>query len=151
MSVEDVSVRIVDEYTPEVAVGIGSLLPALSSSRTGEPVNEDLLRAIIESPDRDQFVAEQHGRIVGAATLNLVMGPMGRKAWLEDFVTSSDESVRGKGVGFKLWSAMKDWCLSRDVYLEFTSRPSRTEAHAFYERQGAVIRDTTAFRAEFKD
>ena len=151
MKAEEVTVRIADEYSPELAAGIGRLLPALSARHSGEPVSEDRLRAIIDSPDRDQFVAEVHGRIVGSAVLNLIVGNLDSKAWLEDFVVSDEEAVRGKGVGFRLWNAMKDWCLERDVYLEFTSRPSRTEAHAFYARQGAVIRDTAAFRAEFKD
>lgn len=149
MAIEDVSVRIVQEYTPEIASDIGALLPALSDTHNGEPVAEELLRGIIESPDRDQFVAELHGRIVGAATLNLILGPMGKKAWLEDFVVSQDESIRGKGVGFRLWRELRTWCVAREVNLEFTSRPSRTEAHGFYERQGAEKRDTTPFKATF--
>ena len=146
---EIAKVRIADEYSPELAAGIGQLLPALSERHSGEPVPRELLEAIIDSPDRDQFVAEMAGRIVGTGTLNLIVGPMGKKAYLEDFVTSPDEQVRSKAVGYQIWEAMRQWCVAREVDLEFTSKPERAEAHRFYQRQGAHIKPTSVFRANF--
>lgn len=139
-------VKHLTEYSEEVAEGLGRLMPDLSQRLTDDPVDEERLRQIIESPDKDQFVARLHGRIVGAATLNLIVGLVGRKAWLEDFVVSSDESIRGQGVGFAIWRELMKWCAERGVDLEFTSSDKREKAHAFYFRQGAIVRPTTVFR-----
>ena len=84
--------------------------------------------------------------MVGTATLNLIVGTAGEKAWLEDFVTSSEESVRGKGMGYAIWGELLNWCREREVNLSFTSNPDREAARRFYERQGAEIIATTVFR-----
>jgi len=142
------SVRVekVTDYTDGVAAGIGKLMPDLSPNLSGEPIPEQRLRAIIESPDREQFIALLHTKIVGAATLNLIIGPAGKKAWLEDFVTSSDENIRGKGAGHRIWQELIKWCKEQGVDLSFTSNPNRQEAHSFYKRQGATLIDTDVFR-----
>lgn len=143
-----VTVRAVDHYSPEIAAGIGLLMPDLSSARGPQPVSRQHLEAQVQSPLHDQLIAEQAGRIVGAAAISLVLGALedNTKVQLEDFVVSSDESVRGMGVGFALWSSVVDWAQERGARkLSFTSHSSRVAAHAFYLRQGAVTRDTTSF------
>lgn len=143
MAIENVTVRALEEYTPQVAAQLGELVCFLTPDVSGEPIGEAQLREIIESDSHEQFVAELGGRIIGAATLSEVRGLLGKKAYLEDFVT--DETVRGQGVGHQLWGAMIEWCEARDIpYLAFTSSYSRKEAHAFYATHGAVIRDETA-------
>jgi len=144
MSIDNVAVEALTVYHDADAAGLGRLMPFLSERLSDAPVDEALLRAIIESPYHDQLVARLDGRIVGAASLSLLMGPgVGRQGYLEDFVT--DPSVRGQGVGDKIWQAMLGWCREREVALEFTSHPSRVAAHRFYGRQGAAVRDTTVF------
>lgn len=134
-------------YSDDDAAGIGRLMPHLSSDFTDEPVPKDRLTTIIESPHHEQFVARHDERIVGAATLSIIMGAgAGSKAWLEDFVADPNADVRG--IGQTLWNAMEDWCQERSTNLEFTSRPSRTAAHAFYAKNGAQIRNTSVFKKD---
>jgi GNAT superfamily N-acetyltransferase len=145
----DVSVERLTEFSEADAVGIGRLMPFLSENISGEAMDEGLLKAIIDSPYHDQLVARLNGIIVGAATMNLLMGPgASREGYLEDFVT--DPEVGRRGVGDKLWQGMLDWCTEHDVNFSFTSRPSREAAHSFYEKHGAVVRDTTAFGVQVK-
>ncbi len=144
---EDVTVERLIEYSDEDAEGIGHLMPFLSDTFTGEPVAKDLLEAIILSPHHDQLIARLEGRIVGAATMSIIIGTgAGRIGYLEDFVT--DPEVRKRGIGTKVWEEMKTWCKEQGVNLEFTSRPSRTDAHHFYLAKGAVVRDTTVFHVD---
>ncbi|MGF7228578.1 MAG: GNAT family N-acetyltransferase [Candidatus Saccharibacteria bacterium] len=144
MSNPEIAVERLTEYSEDDAAGIGRLMPFLSERLSDEPVDEDLLRAIIGSPYHDQLVARLDGLIVGAATMNLLMGPgVCKQGYLEDFVT--DPEVRGRGIGDKVWQGMLDWCTERGVDFRFTSRPNRQEAHRFYVKHGAETRETTVF------
>jgi len=144
-----VEVRVLTQYEPEIAAGLGRLMLDLSDSVSGDPVAAERLRAIIDSPDHDQLVAELDGRIVGAAALSHIRGTLGDKAYLEDFVTSNE--ARGKGVGHLLWVAMENWCTHRGItVMDFTSSYARKEAHKFYKSHGATICNETApFRVTF--
>ncbi|USN96616.1 MAG: GNAT family N-acetyltransferase [Candidatus Nomurabacteria bacterium] len=144
-----ISVERLRAYTPEDAAGIGRLMPFLSESFLSTPIPEERLRAIIESDYHDQLVArEDTRRIVGAATLSLILGAgAGGKAHLEDFVTDPET----KGVGSALWKEMGAWCVERDVELHFTSRSSRIAAQHFYLNRGAEIRDTNVFKKNFRE
>jgi GNAT superfamily N-acetyltransferase len=142
---QEIVVKRVEEYSDETAAAIGRLMPFLSPNATGQAIPETTLRRIIESPDREQLVAHMEGRLVGSAVLNTLVGNISTKAWLDDFV--ADPAVKGQGVGYKIWLEIIDWCKERGFdYMEFTSSSSRIGAHEFYARQGAVARDTTAFR-----
>ncbi len=132
------------EFSEEDAAGIGRLMPFLSERLSIEPMDADILRDIIRSPFHEQLVARLEGRIVGAATMNLLMGPgTQREGYLEDFVT--DPTVRGQGIGDKVWQEMVRWCEERGVNLGFTSHSARQTAHRFYLNHGAQIRETTVF------
>jgi GNAT superfamily N-acetyltransferase len=145
----EVVIERLEEYSDETAAAIGRLLPFLSKNATGKPVNESLLREIIDSPDREQLVARLEGRLVGSAVLNRIVGNTRTKAWLEDFVVYPE--VQGHGVGYKLWQEMLNWCAEHGVdYLEFTSGNDREEAVEFYKRRGATIRDTNMFRLKIE-
>lgn len=144
MSNPEVHVERLKEYRPEDAAGIGRLMPFLSERLSDEPMEEDLLRAIISSPHHEQLVARLEGLIVGAATMNLLMGPGAeREGYLEDFVT--DAEVRGQGIGDKIWQEMVRWCSEQGVDFSFTSHPSRKAAHRFYLAHGAEVRETAVF------
>jgi GNAT superfamily N-acetyltransferase len=144
----DVHVERLQEYTPEDAAGIGRLMPFLSDKFSGEPIDQELLETIINSPYHDQIVARLEGRIVGAATLSLVIGAAaGRKGYLEDFI--ADPAIQQQGVGTKIWQELLTWCKEREVDLSFTSHPSRKPAHDFY-RSRAKIYDTTVFKVDVK-
>lgn len=147
MTNPEVSVERLTEYSFEDAAGIGRLMPFLSERLSPDPIPEDLLREIINSPHHEQLVARLDSLIVGAATLSILMGPAaGTVGYLEDFVTDSE--LRGRGIGDRVWNEMMKWCNERGVGLEFTSKPSRKAAHSFYLSHGAMIRDTTVFRVD---
>ncbi len=150
-----------EKYTPEAAEQVRGLLIQLSrSSKDKGEIPEEWFRDIIASPWHDLLVArdddEEDGasgeggaagkRIVGIASLSVLMGPGIRKnAYLEDFVT--DASVRGKGIGAKLWAAMLDWAREKGCKnLEFTCGNGRETAQAFYKNHGAEIYETNFFR-----
>lgn len=142
-----ITVERLHDFNQDDAAGIGKLRPYLIEGAGDGPVDEALLRSIVESPDRVQLVArdEQRSRVVGAATLNIIVGAMaGKKGWLEDFVTDPTAGVRG--IGQLVWNEMVEWCKENDVSLEFTSRPSRVAAHKFYLKQNAATRETTVFK-----
>ena len=136
------------EYTPEVAGRIRELLIQLSRSKKdrGE-IPREWFDEVIASPSHDMLLAiDDNEKIVGIATLSIIMGPIVRKnAYLEDFVT--DESVRGQGVGGKLWEAMLDWAAEKGCQeLNFTSGKGREEAWRFYRNKGSEIYDTNFFK-----
>lgn len=134
-------------YSPEDAQGIGQLMPQLSEKFSGEPIPEERLRTIIESPYHEQLVARTPEKIIGAATLSLILGSGAhQKVWLEDFVSDQHSGLRG--VGQALWDEMITWCEEQDADLHFTSRASREAAHAFYLKNNAKIRDTVVFKRE---
>lgn len=136
------------EYTPEIANNVRQLLIQLSRSKKdrGE-IPREWFEEIISSPYHDMlFAIDDNNRIVGIATLSIIMGPIVRKnAYLEDFVT--DESVRGRGVGGKLWDAMLAWAAEKGCKeLNFTSGKGREEAWRFYQNKGSEIYDTNFFK-----
>ena len=136
------------EYTPEVANRIRELLIQLSRSKKdrGE-IPREWFEEVINSPHNDMLLAiNDEEKIVGIATLSIIMGPIVRKnAYLEDFVT--DESVRGQGVGGMLFAAMLEWASEKGCgELNFTSGKGREEAWRFYQNKGAEIYDTNFFK-----
>ncbi|MEI6581786.1 MAG: GNAT family N-acetyltransferase [bacterium] len=140
----------VAEVSEQLAIELGALMPELSDSLPSDSIDLGLLAAIIDSPDRDLFVARVNGKLVGSAVMNLISFTSGKKAWLEDFVVSSDESIRDTGVGYSLWQEIVVWSSERKAPLEFTSAATRKKAHEFYHRQGAFIKPTSVFRYELE-
>ena len=143
-------------YTPEIATRIRALLIQLSrSGKDRGEIPEAWFNDLIASPYHDMLLAiddtvssKDHpdGKIVGIATLSIIMGPIIRRnAYLEDFVT--DESCRGQGVGSALWDAMLAWSKAKGCQeLNFTSGKGREAAWKFYEARGAEIYDTNFFK-----
>lgn len=149
MNQHEISIERLATYSQKDAIGIGRLMPFLSQRMNDDPIDQKLLTQIVESPYHEQIVARLNGKIVGAATLSLIMGPaVGRQARLEGFVTHPE--IRGQGIGSRIWDEILLWCNERGIDLEFTSNPSRTAAHKFYLARGAEIRDTTTFHVRTK-
>ena len=131
------------EYQPEIAAGIGRLLVQLDPSFSSEPVPEEVLGPIIDSPDHDQFVALLDSQVVGAASMSVVRGAgFNKRGQLEDFVV--DQEMRGQGIGRTIWNSLVSWCEKKDLpgfYLQ--TETFRPEAIAFYEKVGAEIMGQT--------
>lgn len=139
-------IEALETYTPEYAVALGRLMTFLSSKADGSPIDERLLQDIIASEYHRQYAAWVDDVMVGAATLSIVMGPQaGRYVYLNDLVV--DPSYAEYHIGTALYKEIEGWCRAEHMRMEFTSRPERQAAHQFYLRKGAVIRDTTVFRA----
>ncbi len=136
-----------DTYTPEIATRVRELLIELSRSKKDKgEIPRAWFEDVINSPYHDLLIAEEDGKILGIATLSIIMGPGIRKnAYLEDFVT--DSTVRGKGVGSALWHAMLEWAAEKGCKdLEFTCGHGRESAQEFYKHHGAEVYDTNFFR-----
>jgi GNAT superfamily N-acetyltransferase len=99
---------------------------------------EVALRQAIESHDSVVLVAEGAGALIGFITgyQDLHSVRFGYRAWVEDFAV--DPERRSQGVGKALLDAAKDWARERGAtHLELDSALARTDAHRFYEREGA--------------
>lgn len=150
----EIIIKPVTEYTPELAAQVRKLLIQLS--RSGKDKGEipaSWFQEIIASPSHDLLIACQIAtdgseQLLGMASLSLILGPgIQKNAYLEDFVT--DSTVRGQGIGKKLWLAMCDWARAKGAKrLEFTCGQGRESAQAFYEHHGATKYPTNFYRYE---
>lgn len=143
---EDVIIEQAQDVSESDMMAIAKLIATLK----GEPVRpieeiRQLVEQVLRSDQRVLLVARWRGAIVGIATLSLMIGiAAGRTVYLNEFVT--DEAIRRKGVGSKLWQVMLDWSRQHDAtMLVFTSNPKRQDAHRFYSAKGATIYDTRVF------
>ena len=145
-----IEVGVMTEYDGDVAEQMGKLLLDLSKSWSGDAVEREKIEEIIESPWHDQILAFDGDRLVGMATVSVVMGAkIGKNEYLEDFVVSA--SCQGKGIGSLIWEYILDWGRKKGCKrLEFTSsgKDKKSGAIAFYRKKGAEIRDTNFFRIE---
>jgi len=106
------------QWDPEVAAG--RLREAIAA--TGSIV---LLAA-----DLDRFVG------VCTAYLDLHSVRFGRRCWVEDLAV--DPERRSQGIGKALLAAALDWAAANGAsHLELDSGMERTDAHRFYDREGA--------------
>ena len=102
---------------------------------------KEYIDKLIEGEHTAVYVAEEDGHIVGYALLNV--HPL---SYLDTFKTQtiaeiSDIAVtdvmRGKGVGYHLFEAAKEWAKSKGAQrLELNVWEFNKSARAFYERQG---------------
>jgi GNAT superfamily N-acetyltransferase len=99
---------------------------------------EVALRQAIGSHDSVVLVAEDDGALIGFITgyQDLHSVRFGYRAWVEDFAVAPER--RSQGVGKALLDAAKAWAQERGAtHLELDSALARTDAHRFYEREGA--------------
>ncbi len=84
---------------------------------------------------------EAGGTLVGFCTAyrDLHSVRFGYRAWVEDLAVDPDH--RSRGIGSRLLAAARDWARERGAtHLELDSAEARTDAHRFYEREGAGYR-----------
>jgi len=113
--------------------------PGSTPSSWDEPRAAVALRQAIESNDCCVLVAETaDGELVGFLTgyQDLHSVRFGYRAWVEDLAVHPGH--RSQGVGKALLDAAKAWARERGAtHLELDSALARTDAHRFYEREGA--------------
>ena len=140
-------VKTLDNYTSGSASRIRELMTQLSrSGKDRGEITREWLEEIISSPYHDVLIAtDDGGKIIGIASLSIIVNLRDKKAYLEDFVT--DTSLRGQGIGSALWDAMLNWAKEKGcTELDFTSGYDREAAHRFYLNHDAKIYDTAFFR-----
>lgn len=104
--------------------------------------NSDWARiAVIDAIDSDSsnvLIAVAGGRVVGICTayLDILSVRYGLRCWVEDLAV--DPGQRSLGIGSALLAAAREWAAGRGAsHLELDSAAARTDAHRFYEREGA--------------
>jgi GNAT superfamily N-acetyltransferase len=115
--------------------------PGSKPAAWDEPRAVVALRQAIESHDSVVLLAEDGGALIGFITGYQDMHSVrfGYRAWVEDFAV--DPERRSQGVGKALLEAAKAWARERGAtHLELDSAEARTDAHRFYEREGAQYR-----------
>ncbi|MEM9042107.1 MAG: GNAT family N-acetyltransferase [Actinomycetota bacterium] len=143
----DVDISIATTVDDGLVDAFARLIPQLSSS--SPPPDHDALRALVDGPDTDVFVARLDGAIVGSLTLAFYLIPTGLKAWIEDVVV--DDAARGRGVGRLLNEAALDRARSRGAKnVSLTSRPSREAANRLYQRIGFTAYETNLYRFDLR-
>ncbi|HEY5120575.1 MAG TPA: GNAT family N-acetyltransferase [Acidimicrobiales bacterium] len=136
-------VDIATQVTDELLANLNHLLPQLSS--TAAPLTFDDLEGVVNSPTLQLFVARVDDVIVGTLTLVVFTIPTGVRGWIEDVVV--DAGARGMGVGEALSLAAIDEARRLGVRsIDLTSRPSREEANALYQKLGFELRNTNVYR-----
>lgn len=143
-------IKRLEKYSPEIAQRVRELLIELSrSGKDKGEIPQEWFLNIINSPWHDLILAVEDGKILGMASVTIIMGAgVGKNVYLEDFVVSSE--ARGKGVGGKIWEEIIKWGKEKGAKrLEFTCGNGRDIAQAFYKNHGAEIYETNFFRLEF--
>ena len=161
-----IEVKRLTKYDEKIAAEMGKLAVSLSSKDPGTPIDKKWMEDIIASPWHDQLLAFDDDKLVGMATMSIVMGShigryksdgdvvredIGRNAYLEDLVVSKE--CQGKGVGGVLWDAIVAWGREKKARrLEFSSsgQEKKGSAVGFYLHKGAKIRETNFFRIELQ-
>lgn len=145
-----IKIEKLKKYDEEVAEEMGRMFTELSDTYDGGAVSKEWIEDVAGSPWHDQLMAYDGERLVGMATVSVVMGArMYRNVYMEDLVVS--EASRGKGVGTMLWNEIVAWGREKKCRrLEFTTRgvSKKMGAVQFYLNKGAIIRDTNFFRFE---
>lgn len=132
-------------YYPEEITAINKLLKQLDN--TAALLTKKNVEDMIESVSNRLFVARlmEDKKIIGMLTMIIFRIPFAKKGLLEDIVV--DKAYRGKGIGTKLITTAINQARKEQVsYLDFTSRPTRTEANSLYKNLGFKKRDTNAYR-----
>jgi len=99
------------------------------------------LLATIAGDDSIALLADADGRVVGICTayLDLLSVRYGLRCWIEDLAVDPD--FRSGGVGARLLGRAREWAVEHGAsHLELDSGEARTDAHRFYDREGAGIR-----------
>lgn len=139
-------IELMDHVSDEIAGAFARLIPQLT--RSSPPPTRDALVEMAGSGSVFVFLArlpDQHGEIVGSATLATFRSPTGLHGWIEDVIV--DRDAHRQGIGKALTQACLDKARElglRDINL--TSRSSRCAANQLYQAMGFIQRETNIYR-----
>lgn len=139
-------IELMKHVSDDIVAAFERLMPQLT--RYSPPPTREALIEMAGSKSVFVFLArlsDQHGEIVGSATLASFRSPTGLHGWIEDVIV--DQAARRKGIG----KALTEACLEqarrlglREVNL--TSRASRSAANQLYLAMGFIRRETNVYR-----
>lgn len=121
-----------------------------NASDTPSEIGGEIYDEVIRREDTMIFVAEESNQLIGLATFYIL--PNIRHGWhrghVEDFFIT--DSMRGKGVGTKIFDAMKEYCREKNIkVIKLDSAIELEETHAFYEKNGGKFTEKM-FRFDIK-
>lgn len=132
-------------FSLELTKALNKLLKQLDNTTT--PLTKTDIENMIASPANRLFVARRKNNkeIIGMLTMIIFRIPYAKKGLLEDIVV--DKEYRKKGIGTKLITTALNLARKEGVvYLDFTSRPTRTAANNLYQHLRFKKRDTGVYR-----
>lgn len=140
------NIALMDQVDDEIVQAFQRLMPQLTR-HSAPPTREELVE-MSQSEQVFVFLAkdpDQHGFIVGTATLGTFRTPTGVHGWIEDVVV--DQDYRRQGIG----KALTEACLGQARALglrnvNLTSRSTRCEANQLYQAMGFIRRETNLYR-----
>ena len=144
-------IEMMTQVSDEIVAAFERLLPQLT--HFSSPPTRDALLAMSDSESVYVFLArlpDQHGDIVGSATLGTFRSPTGLHGWIEDVIV--DRRARRQGVG----KALTEACLEKARALglrevNLTSRSTRCAANQLYQTMGFIRRETNLYRYPLQD
>jgi len=121
------------EADAESLSDINSLIHQLSLRLT--ECSMDLFKKIIGDQNHELWVVRDGKKIVGMATLAIVIIPEGERAQIEDVVV--DETYRGQGLGEQLSKKLIERARARNIpKITLSSRADRAAANSLYQKLG---------------
>jgi GNAT superfamily N-acetyltransferase len=100
--------------------------------------------ALQEKMDHGLFVATDEEKLVGWLHVNIGPTSLLNGERVEIVALVVDESYRSGGIGKKLMEKAEGWSRSKNISTVFVrSNVKRDRAHAFYQREGYVLKKTS--------
>ncbi|MFU8827635.1 MAG: GNAT family N-acetyltransferase [Brevefilum sp.] len=144
-------ISLMEQVDGEIVQAFARLIPQLT--RHSPPPSRDDLAEMAQSGSVFVFLArlpDQHGEIIGSASLATFRTPTGLHGWIEDVIV--DQSARRQGIG----KALTEACLEKARALglrevNLTSRSTRCSANLLYQAMGFIRRETNLYRYPLRD
>lgn len=144
-------IELMDKVSDEIVAAFERLMPQLT--RHSPPPTRDALTDMANSGSVFVFLArtsDQHGEIVGSATLATFRSPTGLHGWIEDVIVA--HSARRQGIGKALTEACLDKAQALGLQeVNLTSRSARCAANQLYLAMGFIKRETNLYRYPLQD
>lgn len=135
----------VGEAKDEYLQVINRLMEQLTTS--GQKIDSDRLRRIVESDASRLFLLNVGGTIAGMLTLGIYHTPTGCKVWVEDLVV--DREFRNRHLGrMMVDKAIEAARQYAPCTLMLTSRPARVAANALYQSAGLAHKTTNVYKID---